>query len=119
MIKITSYKLFKLIHFYQNTTTKATTIGLFVIFRDEYSAKDEVLVNHEKIHIRQQLELLFVIQWILYLWFYISKRVTGNSHYISYRSNPFEREAYANQGNLKYLSNRKLFSWMAYIFIKA
>lgn len=118
MIKITSYKLFKLIHFHNpglGERMKATTIGPLVIFKNEEASKDEVLVNHERVHIRQQLELLFILQWILYLAFYIIARFQGKSQYIAYRSNPFEREAYANQGNLKYLSSRKLFSWLSYI----
>ena len=34
---------------------------------------------------------------------------------LAYKNISFEREAYQNQSNLDYLSNRKHYSWFSYI----
>ena len=75
--------------------------------------KDEArLVRHEKIHFLQQLEMLFVFHWLLYLFFYIVSRTKGHDHYSAYRHNPFEIEAYDNEHNSDYLKVRKRFAWL-------
>lgn len=73
------------------------------------------LIRHEKIHFYQQLELLFVLHWALYGAFYIVSRLKGQRHYIAYRYNPFELEAYENDLSPDYAAKRKLFSWMKYL----
>lgn len=67
--------------------------------------KFSVLVNHEKIHFRQQLELLFIG---FIIWYYIAYFRKG------YRNISFEKEAYDNQENLDYLKQRKMFSFLKY-----
>ena len=73
------------------------------------------LVRHEMIHFWQQVELLFVFHWLLYGLFYMVSRLKGQRHYICYRYNPFELEAYGNDSNEQYLKERKLFAWTRYI----
>jgi hypothetical protein len=73
------------------------------------------LIRHETIHFRQQVELLFVFHWILYVLFYLISRLKGQGHYIGYRYNPFELEAYGNDGNENYLKTRKAFAWTKYL----
>lgn len=70
---------------------------------------------HENIHMRQQWELLFVGQWLLYILFYILDRFKGLDHNTAYRNNPFEKEAYANREDSKYLENRRMYSWIKYL----
>jgi len=69
-------------------------------------------INHERIHIAQQKELLgiffyilYVLIWVVWLFRYGKK---------AYRNLPFEKEAYENAGNSEYLKTRKLFSWIKY-----
>ena len=74
--------------------------------------------RHETIHFQQQLELLFVLQWVLYGLFWLIGlfvyKFDGNK---AYRENPFEREAYANERKTKYLSDtRKRWSWVRYFW---
>lgn len=71
--------------------------------------------NHESIHMRQQWELLFVFQWILYGIFYLRNRFKGIDHHTAYKNNPFERESYENSKNFKYLETRKMYGWIKYI----
>lgn len=76
---------------------------------------EERLLRHETIHFRQQLEMGFVLHWILYVLFYVIARSKGHRHYIAYRYNPFELEAYANDTDHSYLARRKYFAWIGYV----
>ena len=91
---------------------RAITLWPYIIFRDE---PDDVTINHERIHIRQQAELLVVLFYILYAGFWIFNKLKGQSNYEAYMNIPFEREAYENQDDWVYLFNRKRFSWKSYI----
>lgn len=64
------------------------------------------LLNHEKIHLQQQRELLVIP---FYIWYLIALKRKG------YYNISFEKEAYGNEMNLKYLKNRKLFSFFKYL----
>jgi hypothetical protein len=94
---------------------KAMSFLFFIILRDEESRNDTTLITHEMIHFKQQLELLFVGQWFLYVLFYVCNLVKGLGMDKSYRQNPFEKEAYSNESNPAYLKSRKLYNWVNYI----
>jgi hypothetical protein len=87
----------------------AISFGLWVWCR---GAATERLRLHETIHYRQQVELLFVGQWILYglfwLFGFFRYKFDGAK---AYRENLFEREAYSNEGDPFYLKRRKFFAW--------
>lgn len=106
-------------------------IFLFGILFVKNNAKiDDVTINHESIHSRQFVELmalsavvLIIIQWWLiffapfafYVWYIVEWLVRlpkGNA----YRSISFEREAYTNENDMEYLSNRKHFAFMKYLW---
>ena len=95
----------------------AISFGCWVWSRSELSPR---LRRHETIHFQQQIELLFIFQWLLYLLFHLIGlflyRFNGEK---SYRNNPFEREAYANDGDTMYLHQRKRFSWVRYFWWRA
>ena len=59
--------------------------------------------RHETIHFQQQLELLFVGQWVLYGIFYIHNWLKYRNGKIAYRQNPFEVEAYYGGHLIGYL----------------
>jgi hypothetical protein len=91
-----------------------TGLSFFIFIWICKLTKDEVkLVRHEKIHFLQQIELLFVFHWMLYAYFYLVARYKGHSHYVAYRYNPFEIEAYNNEHDITYLRTRKFFSWVS------
>jgi hypothetical protein len=90
-----------------------TGMSFFVFIWIWKLTKDEArLVRHEKIHFLQQVEMLFVFHWLLYLFFYFLSRSRGHNHYSAYRHNPFEIEAYDNEHDLNYLTSRKTFAWV-------
>lgn len=125
MIKIYSNTLLSILTLGQSFS--GITIGIFVIFKNKSVATDRV-VNHEHIHVKQQIELLFIGMWLLYILNYLYNRIrlaagmrlpveTGyrSSHLRAYHNIIFEREAYDNDNNLDYIKNRKSFAWLAYI----
>lgn len=93
-----------------------TGMSFFVFIWICKLTKDEVqLVRHEKIHFLQQVEMLFIFHWIFYALFYLISRVKGHGHYVAYRYNPFEMEAYSNEHDVDYLRKRKMFAWASYV----
>jgi len=76
-----------------------------------------VLLNHERIHLRQQAELGILPFYVWYGIEYIIRRIQGKTHYLAYRSISFEREAFANETNLNYLKVRRIWSFRRYLFL--
>ncbi len=93
-----------------------TGLSFFIFIWISRLTKDETqLVRHEKIHFLQQVEMLFIFHWLLYAFFYLRSRFSGHGHYVAYRYNPFEMEAYDNERQSDYLRKRRLFAWVDYI----
>lgn len=86
----------------------------FILVKLEKSRFDEVMIRHEIIHLRQQLELLIIPFYFFYLLNYLHNRLIYKDHHEAYMNIVFEREAYANDGLPDYLKRRKLFSWRKY-----
>lgn len=91
----------------------AITIYPFIIVRSEYN--NPITINHEKIHIEQQKELLVVFFYILYVYYWLKGKVKGMTNDKAYMSIPFEQEAYRKQYEMKYLDKRKRWSWISFI----
>lgn len=87
----------------------------FIIINSGLTAQRQmVLLNHERIHIRQQLELLVVPFYILYLTNYLINRIRYTSHQEAYRNIIFEREAFSKESDPKYLSERKIWQFLKF-----
>lgn len=84
--------------------------------RCEGTEKYDLMINHESIHTEQQKDLLYiffyiwyVIEWFLKLFYYFDSDK-------AYHNISFEREAYANESDMNYISDkRKKFSFLKYI----
>ena len=72
-------------------------------------------MNHEFIHFRQQIELLILPFYIYYLLNYLINLIRFQNHFQAYRNILFEREAYENDSNLSYLSERRFAAWTSYM----
>ncbi len=103
------------LHLLKNTKIRGITIFPFVFLRSALDKHDKKLVNHEKIHIRQQVELLLVFFYLWYSLEFLYWYIKLNDADLAYRYISFEREAYAMEDDLNYLSKRKLFSFWNYI----
>lgn len=82
------------------------------IFLKDKKYETARIVNHERIHLEQQKELLIIFFYIWYgieyLWGYYKLRDWNQA----YRNISFEREAYGNENNLLYLKSRKRFGFI-------
>lgn len=95
-----------------------TGISIFpFIFLSKKALKSsKTFINHEKIHLRQQLELLVIPFYIWYgLEFFIRLLQYKNWHR-AYVNISFEREAYTNEFDLEYLNRRKFWSFFKYLW---
>ena len=86
----------------------------FILIKEKGMAGDAVLINHERIHLRQQAELLVIPFYLLYLLNYLFNLLMYRSHHKAYIHIVFEREAYANETNIDYLKQRKWQAWRRY-----
>jgi hypothetical protein len=87
----------------------------FILVSNTAAVNDQTLIYHEKIHLRQQAELLIIPFYILYLLNYLINLTVCRKHKQAYLNIAFEREAYQNEANSTYLKNRKWFSWYRYL----
>lgn len=92
----------------------ALTMWPFVFIRKNIRVTDKLL-NHEKIHIRQQIECLFIFFWIIYGIEYLISIFKRWNNDASYYTISFEEEAYANEKDLDYLNHRKPWAWIKYL----
>ena len=90
----------------------AITLYPYVFIRDD---GNERVINHEKIHLRQQKELWIIGFYMLYVAFWLYNLILFRSFYKAYWEIPFEREAYDNDTDWVYLLNRKKHAWRHYI----
>ncbi len=91
----------------------AISFALWVWCRGDLSERTR---QHETIHFQQQIELLFVGQWILYILFWLVGLVRYRDGKKAYRENPFEREAFRHDDEKGYLATRRRYAWLFYIF---
>jgi hypothetical protein len=93
----------------------AITIWPFIILKNKSLEKDRILIHHEKIHLKQQIEMLWLLFFIWYLVEYMVKIVKFKDPMKAYRNLSFEREAYDNEHNMYYLEKRKFWSFLKYM----
>ncbi|WP_155285134.1 hypothetical protein [Capnocytophaga felis] len=94
---------------------RAITLYPFIFLRDETDKKNQVLVNHERIHLKQQAELLVIFFYLWYFIDFLSKYRKYRNWDKAYRNVIFEREAYANESDLLYLKTRKRFGFKRFL----
>ncbi|SFN92963.1 hypothetical protein SAMN04487989_106152 [Bizionia echini] len=92
----------------------AITIWPFIFVKKQAFKKDVILLNHERIHYKQQIELLVIPFFILYLLEFIYGIIKFKSSRQAYRQISFEREAYTNENNLNYLKSRLFWNFKNY-----
>ena len=74
-----------------------------------------MLLHHERIHLRQQLELLWVFFFLIYLAEFLAKIIIYRQPKQAYRNISFEREAYQNEFDFDYVHRKPLWSFVGYI----
>ncbi|MGC6429686.1 MAG: hypothetical protein ACON5F_01440 [Jejuia sp.] len=91
------------------------TLYPFIFLGDTKLKINETLVNHEQIHLKQQLELLVLPFYIWYVLEFIFRYIQFKNWSLAYRNISFEREAYAKEKDLQYLKTRKFWSFLGYL----
>lgn len=86
----------------------------FILVSQKSFIKDEVIIRHEIIHLKQQLELLVLPFYLLYFLNYLINLCRYKNHYKAYFEIVFEREAYAKDKDILYLRHRPFWAFMAY-----
>jgi len=108
MIPIILISNFKLM----GKNTIGVTFFPFILLKKSYFDSNpnmlETTITHEKIHIRQQIEMLVVI---FYLWYFLEWVFKG----FNYNAISFEKECYNNETNKNYLKHRKLWNFIKYV----
>lgn len=100
--------------FYKNYV--GLSVWPFIILKDLALRKDAVLINHERIHLRQQRELLILPFYLIYLLEGIVRFFIYFDAYRAYKNISFEREAYQNEADLNYLSERGPYGFIKYFW---
>jgi len=91
------------------------TIYPFVFLKHRSSKTDDVLINHERIHLKQQLEMLILPFYVLYVLEFMFRYIQYGSWYAAYINISFEKESYFNEANLSYIEVRKPWSFLKYL----
>lgn len=94
---------------------RGITIYPFVFLSNEKDKTNKVLVYHERIHIRQQLEMLVFVFFIWYGVEFFFRYLSCKDWMVAYKNISFEKEAYENEKDLNYLKKRSFWSFLKYI----
>lgn len=94
---------------------RGLSIFPFVIVKYRVDKENLVFINHELIHLRQQIEMLFFPFFIWYIVEFLLRYIQYKNWNVAYRNISFEREAYANEKNLDYLKDRTFWGFLKYI----
>ena len=94
---------------------RGITLYPFIFLREAKDKSDAVLIQHERIHLRQQLEMLILPFYIFYIVEWLVKLCYYRNRNKAYRNLSFEREVYLHETNFEYLKKRKWFQFLRYL----
>ena len=105
----------RFLHIFTRGFARAMALYPFILVESVQLLKDPILLNHERIHIRQQLELAIVF---FYLW-YVTEFFIHYSRFRNfkkaYMAISFEREAFARDGEMDYLQHRRFWAFIRWL----
>lgn len=87
----------------------------FVLVRSKTQKTDPVFLNHEKIHLRQQIEMLLLPFFLWYVLEYLIRLIKYRDRNTAYRNISFEREAYTNEKDQRFLTQRSFWNFLKYL----
>lgn len=94
---------------------RGITFYPFVFLVDKRDKSNPLFVNHERIHIRQQIEMLVVPFFIWYSVEFLIRWAQCKNRRQAYYNISFEREAYQNEKDLDYLKQRSFWKFLRYV----
>lgn len=90
------------------------TIFPFIFLKRENLSLNRTIINHEKIHLRQQIELLIVPFYLFYVVEFLIRYIILKDWKTAYLSISFEKESYKNESDLKFLRKRPFWNFIYY-----
>lgn len=90
------------------------TLYPFIILKDKTLKENRTLINHEKIHLKQQIELLIIFFYLIYITEWLLKCFKYRNRYLAYQNISFEREAYLYEYDFNYTKTKRLWSFIKY-----
>ena len=93
----------------------AITLFPFVFIERRDLKNNKCFVNHERIHLRQQLELMVLPFFVWYVVEFLIRYIQYKHWSLAYRNISFEREAYSNEKDLNYLKSRSFWNFLNFI----
>lgn len=91
------------------------TIYPFIFITQKELKNDPMLLNHEKIHVQQQKELLWLPFFIWYIAEFLIRLLLYRNKNRAYRNICFEREAYAHENDFQYLNRRENWTFLNFL----
>ncbi len=91
---------------------RGLTVFPFVFMKSKAEKFDAVFINHERIHLRQQIKMLIIPFFVWYFLEYLIRLFQYKNRNLAYKNICFEREAYQNEMNLDHLSKRTIFRFI-------
>lgn len=77
--------------------------------------KNTTLINHEKIHLKQQIEMLVLPFFLWYVIEYVIRFIQYKNLHLAYKNISFEREAYENEKDLYFLKQRSFLNFLNFL----
>ncbi|MQP25536.1 hypothetical protein GFJ94_10715 [Flavobacterium sp. LMO8] len=93
---------------------RGITLFPFILLFSKSEKQNCVVLNHEKIHIRQQIELLILPFFLWYFFEFLFRWIQCKDKKKAYLNISFEREAYTNEKDLDYLKRRSFWNFLKY-----
>ena len=87
----------------------------FILLKEQRDVSNIVMIQHEKIHLRQQIELFILPFFIWYGIEYFIRILQYKDKHAAYRNISFEREAYANESQEDFLKERRFWNFLNYM----
>lgn len=96
---------------FTNNFAKAITLFPFIILNSKSLQNDKNILTHERIHLKQQLELLILPFYLWYLLEFLFWWIKYQEFKKAYKNIVFEREAFAHQAEKDYINQRPLWAF--------
>jgi len=87
----------------------------FMVLKNKALKLNKVVLNHERIHLRQQIELLIIPFYLWYITEFVILIIKYKNWNLAYRNISFEKEAYRNESDFNYLENRSFWQFLNYM----
>jgi hypothetical protein len=92
---------------------EAVGLGWVMFYRGKHTY--DLYARYESIHFQQQVEMLFVFNWLAWAAWMLHGLIKYRSLSKAYSSTPFEKEAQIIVRRTKYNEERKLWGWTDHV----